>query len=287
MQPEIIDIKSNFPLKKLNSWRVGGCAARYYKPRDLITLLETISLIEGDIYLLGLGSNVLIADNGINATVIHTLGALDNIAVTNDGSIKAEAGVTCAKLAKFCCKHDLNAGAFWAGIPGTVGGALAMNAGAFGGETWDYVSKVEVFNRKGELQLLDASEFEVGYRHVALPKDIFFAAAYFKLPRSQSKTNIKQLLHARSESQPIGKLSCGSVFKNPVGGYAAQLIEQAGLKGVKLGGAQVSTKHSNFILNLGNATAKDLKELICLVQKQVQQKFEIKLETEVKIIGEW
>jgi UDP-N-acetylmuramate dehydrogenase len=207
----------------------------------------------------------------------------------SEGILRVEAGVTCAKVAKFCTKNALKDAAFLAGIPGTMGGALAMNAGAFGGETWNIVSKVETMNRRGQISVRDATSFEVGYRSVKMPAQTWFVAAHLKLTPGDTSTlenEIKALLAKRALTQPIGLPSCGSVFRNPPDDYAARLIESAGLKGHMIGGAQVSLKHANFIINTGTATAADIEALIHWVEAQVLEKTGVKLIREVKIIGE-
>ncbi|MGA2655797.1 MAG: UDP-N-acetylmuramate dehydrogenase, partial [Gammaproteobacteria bacterium] len=237
---------------------------------------------------LGLGSNVLIRDAGINGTVILTQDGLNEL-TCEDNIVRAQAGVTCAKLAKFCAKHGLAEGSFFAGIPGTVGGALAMNAGAFGGETWTHVKAVEMINRQGEIKLRPREEFTVGYRHVSLPKDEWFVAAHFVFPKTNDseteQEKIRLLLRERREKQPIGVLSCGSVFRNPPGNFAAKLIEQCGLKGLKMGDAMVSEKHANFIINIKNARAADIEALILHVQQVVHEQTGIELIPEVRTYG--
>ena len=285
----------NAPLKKLNSWRVGGSAKQLFKPRsidELSQFLPTLSDDDKPIWI-GLGSNVLIADQGIANTVILTLGGIAQLELQADNIIRMEAGVTCAKAAKFCVQHDFIDGEFFAGIPGTIGGALAMNAGAFDGETWRYVTAVETIDKRGKVRVRQSSDYTVGYRHVAGPGITsgpceWFVAAYFKLPQGDGKTtqkNIKSLLKKRGETQPIGLPSCGSVFKNPQGDYAARLIESCDLKGYQIGGAQVSLKHANFIINTGTATAADIADLIRAVQNKVAEVTQINLHTEVRFLG--
>lgn len=286
---------TNAPLKKLNSWRVGGAAKQLFKPTSISDLQNFIGTLDEDdqpIWL-GLGSNVLIADQGIAHSVILTLGGIADMRLCDDGTIRMEAGVTCAKAAKFCVKHDFVNGEFFAGIPGTIGGALVMNAGAFGAETWEYVTAVETIDRNGQTHLRKPDEYTVAYRSVRGPgiqssPNEWFTAGYFRLPKGdgkQTQQNIKALLKKRAESQPIGLPSCGSVFKNPPGDHAARLIEHCELKGYKIGGAEVSPKHANFIINTGDATADDIFRLICHVQTTVAQKTGITLETEVRFLG--
>jgi UDP-N-acetylmuramate dehydrogenase len=277
-------------LTPLNTWHVGGPAKQTYRPTDLGDLCAFLKTLPSDekIIWLGLGSNVLIRDAGIDGTVILTHDGLNELACDNT-IIRAQAGVTCAKLAKFCAKQGLSGGCFFAGIPGTVGGALAMNAGAFGGETWTFVKAVETVNRQGQITLRPASDFKVAYRHVELAEDEWFVAAHFEFTKTDDveaeQEKIRALLKERREKQPIGVLSCGSVFRNPPGGFAAVLIEQCGLKGLQYGDAIVSEKHANFIINIKNAKAADIEALILHVQKVVHEKTGIELIPEVKIYG--
>lgn len=285
------------PLARYTSWHVGGKAKQSYRPADLADLILFLAwmtnkkdtLAQENLVWLGLGSNVLIRDGGIPGTVIITQNRLNNMGQTNEGTIRAEAGVPCAKLAKYCAKSGYTAGAFFSGVPGTVGGALAMNAGAFGGETWTYVVAVETINRKGEIKIRPSKDFQVGYRHVKRPEDEWFVAGHFVFPSGSSETAqqaIRALLRKRSATQPIGEFSCGSVFRNPPNDHAARLIEACGLKGLRQGGAKVSEKHANFIVNDADATAKDIETLIGVVQQRVEETQGVKLITEVHILGE-
>jgi UDP-N-acetylmuramate dehydrogenase len=278
------------PMSKHTSWRLGGPADRYYVPADIDDLQAFLAALEDDIELLwiGLGSNMLVRDGGFRGQVIAPLGALKRIHATDDGGLYAECGVSCSKLARVCLKQGLAGADFFAGIPGTVGGALTMNAGAFGGETWNAVRKVIMIDRKGRISEREPGEFEIGYRHVGLPAAEWFVAAIFDFPvldRAED-SNIRQLLQQRNASQPIGQPSCGSVFKNPPGKHAAQLIEAAGLKGFCLGGACVSDKHANFIISNETTTASDVEALIEHLRNAVAERFDVRLETEVRIVGE-
>ena len=219
---------------------------------------------------------------------IQCLSGLKEIQLRKDGCVYAESGITSGKLARFCQKHDLEGADFLAGIPGTVGGALTMNAGAFGSETWNHVERLTMINRRGELVNRMASEFNVAYRKVSQFPDEWFAAGYFRFTTkiAGQDSNIRQLLQKRNASQPIGLPSCGSVFKNPPGQHAAQLIEAAGLKGHCLGGACVSEKHANFIISGEQTRAADIEALIGFIQQVVEEKFDVELETEVRILGE-
>jgi UDP-N-acetylmuramate dehydrogenase len=278
------------PMSKHTSWRLGGPADRYYVPSDLRDLQNFLAELSTDLDILwvGLGSNMLVRDGGFRGQVIAPLNALNEIQLNQDGSLYVETGVSCAKLAKFCRKQGFAGADFFAGIPGTIGGALAMNAGAFGGETWAAVERLFMLDRRGRLAERSAAEFEVGYRRVKLPQQEWFAAALFRFAERTAgeDSNIRQLLQQRNAAQPIGQPSCGSVFKNPPGKHAAQLIEAAGLKGYCLGAACVSSKHANFIISSSATTASDVEALIEHIRATVVAKFDICLEAEVRIVGE-
>jgi len=278
------------PMSKHTSWRLGGPADRYYVPLDLADLQAFLAGLDADIELLwvGLGSNLLVRDGGIRGQVVAPLNALSEIHLQDDGKVYAECGISCAKLARFCQKNGLAGADFFAGIPGTIGGALTMNAGAFGGETWAVVERAVMIDRRGKLSERRPRDFGIGYRHVDLPPKEWFAAAVFRFERraADDVSSIRELLQQRNATQPIGQPSCGSVFKNPPGKHAAQLIEAAGLKGFRLGGACVSEKHANFIISNETATASDVEALIEHVRRRVEDRFEVRLETEVRIVGE-
>jgi UDP-N-acetylmuramate dehydrogenase len=280
----------NEPMAKHTSWRLGGPADRYYVPADLQDLQHFLASLDADTELLwvGLGSNLLVRDGGFRGQVIAPLNALKRMELQMDGDLYTECGSSCARLAKFCQKNGLGGADFFAGIPGTVGGALAMNAGAFGGETWAAVKQLIMIDRQGELHQREVDEFDVGYRKVRSPRAEWFAAALFYFaPRDASEeSNIRQLLRQRNATQPIGEPSCGSVFKNPPGQHAAQLIEAAGLKGHRLGGARVSDKHANFIISDSDTRAADVEALIDHVRDCVAAQSSVELETEVHIVGE-
>ena len=281
------------PMAPHTSWRVGGPAEIFFEPADADDLAVFLAGLPVDVPLfwMGLGSNLLVRDGGIDGVVIATsrgLGALQRLA---SGAVRAEAGAPCAKLARLCEREGLAGGAFFAGIPGTVGGALAMNAGAFGGETWAQVTRVEVMNRAGARFWRDAAAYEVGYRHVAapIPGEWFIAAEWRFEPADEAASTgpsrVRELLARRAATQPLGLPSCGSVFRNPPGDHAARLIEAAGLKGVRRGDAEVSTKHANFIINRGQARAADIEALIERIQSEVWGRFGVELVPEVRIVG--
>lgn len=281
----------NEPLADYTTWRVGGLAKQLYKPAgiaDLAIFLQQLSLEEPLLWL-GLGSNSLIRDGGFAGTVVLTQGCLKNITLLANQQVRVEAGVSCATMARFCARNNLAHGEFWAGIPGTMGGALRMNAGCFNRETWQSVLTVETINRQGERRIREASEFTIAYRHVEGLDNEWFIAATCQLSKGNKENSfalIKELLEHRANTQPTNEYNCGSVFKNPSDHFAARLIEECGLKGQQLGGAMVSTKHANFIINQSKASAYDIESLIELVRHTVQQKFSIDLICEVQFIGE-
>lgn len=282
----------NEPLADYTTWRVGGPAAVLYKPasvEDLQLFLQRIPADEPLLWL-GLGSNSLIRDRGFSGTVILTQGSLKELSLLSADTVRVEAGVSCAQMARFSARNQLSGGEFWAGIPGTMGGALRMNAGCHGGETWNSVVEVMTMTRQGEIRCRSPKEFEIAYRHVAGLQDEWFIAATCRLQpgdKDKSLQLIKELLERRANTQPTSEYNCGSVFRNPPGDYAARLIESCGLKGYSLGGAQVSTKHANFIINRGGeAKASEIESLIELVQASVFEKAQIELVREVHLIGE-
>ncbi len=273
------------------SWRAGGVARRTYVPADLGDLAAMLASLPSDepVLFVGLGSNLLVRDGGVRGTVVLMHNVLTDMKM-EDGLVYAESGVTCAKLAKFCAKEAKQGAEFFAGIPGTLGGALAMNAGCYGSETWNTVKRVTTINRRGELHTRDAAEFVPTYRHIGMPvADEWFVAAWLELASGdahEAKQKIKALLAKRLASQPLNLPSAGSTFRNPEGDYAARLIEASGLKGYIIGGAQVSEKHANFIVNIGGATALDIELLIKHMRDTVQQKQGVLLQQEVKVLGE-
>ena len=283
-------LRQDAPLAPYTSWRVGGPARCLYVPADLEDLAAFLaSLPPGEpVFWLGLGSNVLVRDGGIPGTVILTAGALGRIELTAEGRVRVEAGVACAKVARFAARRGLEGAEFLAGIPGTMGGALVMNAGAWGGETWALVDRVETLDRAGRLRERPAADYRPAYRTVRGPSGEWFAAAHLRLPAgdpSAATARIRDLLRRRAESQPLGQPSCGSVFRNPPGDFAGRLVESCGLKGLRVGGAGVSEKHANFIVNLGGATAADIEALVRRVRDTVERTHGVRLETEVKVVG--
>ncbi len=286
-----VRVRRDEPMSRHTSWHVGGPAEVFFNPRnreDLAAFLKTLAP-DVPIQWIGLGSNLLIRDGGLKGVVISTHGTLDRLDRLNQNEVYGGAGTACARIAKQCVKWGLGPAEFFAGIPGTLGGALAMNAGAFGGETWRHVLEVETIDRRGQVHTRAASEFQWSYRQVTPPaQGEWFVAAKltFERDKTADDAQIRELLERRKAAQPIGEWSCGSVFTNPPGDHAARLIDTAGLKGFRIGDAAVSEKHANFIINHGNATAADLERLIQHVQDTVEQVHGVKLHPEVRIVGE-
>lgn len=283
----------NESLVHYNTWRVGGVAQRLYKPADLADLSLFLQSCPKDepLLWLGLGSNSLIREGGVLGTVIITQGCLNELTLIDSKTIRVEAGVSCAKMARFAARNNLTGGEFWAGIPGTMGGALRMNAGCFNGETWDNVTDVETMTRDGVIHHRKPSDFEIAYRHVSgLKSDEWFVAATFQLTpgdKEASLSSIKALLDRRALTQPTSEYNCGSVFRNPPKDFAARLIESCGLKGFALGDAVVSEKHANFIINReGRASAEEIEALISHVHQTVLKQQAVDLIREVHFLGE-
>jgi UDP-N-acetylmuramate dehydrogenase len=278
-------------MSRHTSWHVGGPAEVFFNPRDRTDLAAFLRSLPAQvpIHWIGLGSNMLVRDGGLPGVVIATYGALEHLERVSETMVFAEAGVACARIAKQCIRWGLGPAEFLAGIPGTLGGALAMNAGAFGGETWRHVLDVQTIDRAGVEHLRSAAEFKVGYRNVNPPvADEGFLAArlFFEKKPGANEADVRALLARRKATQPIGAWSCGSVFTNPPGDHAARLIEAAGLKGFRIGDAAVSVKHANFIVNYGAATAADVERLIEHVRETVARIHGVHLVPEVRILGE-
>jgi len=291
MLPVRGELRYDASLAGFTTWRVGGPAECLFRPldrQDLIAFLSTLPRTT-PLTWLGLGSNVLVRDGGVPGVVIVTASRLRAMALEEDGRIYVEAGVPCAHVARFCSVHGQAGAEFLAGIPGTMGGALAMNAGAFGGETWTWVDEVETLDREGTVRRRKPQDYEVGYRKVRGPQGEYFLGAWLRLQAGDidsAQRRIRELLARRNRTQPTRWPNCGSVFKNPPGEAAAHLIEACGLKGQRIGGAKISEMHANFIINSGGATASDIERLIELARETVKARFAIELELEVRIIGE-
>ncbi|MGC9205904.1 UDP-N-acetylmuramate dehydrogenase [Acidithiobacillus sp.] len=277
-------------MQRHTSWRVGGPADRFYLPgtlEDLQGFLRHFAV--PPLTWIGLGSNVLVRDAGLRGTTICLANTLDQIVLAENDLLRVGAGAGAVKIAHFAAKAGLAGAEFLAGIPGTLGGCLSMNAGAHGGDTWSLVEWVEVMHPHGEIQRLAPQDFQIGYREVHGHGDACFVAAGLRLIPEES-TAVMQRLRAwqekRAATQPLEWPSCGSVFRNPAGDHAARLIEAAGLKGKARGQAEVSSQHANFIINRGDAQAADIEALVEDVQTQVQQQFGIRLQAEMRILGE-
>ncbi len=285
------ELREHEPMSRHTSWKTGGVADYFYRAADIDDLAVFMSVLPDDMPVtwVGLGSNLLVRDGGLSGVVISVVGILNELVLINEKEIAVGAGIHCVKAARFAAKKGLAGIEFLAGIPGTIGGALAMNAGAYGGEIWRTIKQVETINRQGKRSTYSKDQFDIGYRSVSLPEDEWFVACKMELEISSKdivEGKIKTMLSERAASQPLGQNSCGSVFRNPPGDHAARLIEACGLKGKQIGGAAVSEKHANFIINVGTATSSEIEQLLDLVQSTVFEKYAINLIPEVRIIGE-
>ena len=276
-------IKLNEPMSKHCSLRTGGQTSQFFVPQDEAALSNFLKNNKTQLLFVGLGSNLLVRDRGFDGTTIHTKN-FNSLDISKD-FIDSGAGTSLAKLSRFS-QANLKYGAeFLSAIPGSVGGALAMNAGAFGSEIWQYVVSVKTINLTGDIQERFPSDYKINYRSVIHHfSGEFFISARFNFDLKQPQDNVRDLLHKRNSTQPIGLASCGSVFKNPKDTYAAKLIESSGLKGFCIGGACVSEKHANYIINQNNASAMDIENLIAHIQNTIKDKHNIELETEIIII---
>ncbi len=283
-------LRYNEPLASYTSWAVGGPAKCFFEPaavQDLALFLAQRAVAE-DLLWIGLGSNLLIADAGFDGSVIRFGGSIANIRILDDCCIDCDAGAPCARVARTCAKAGCVGVEFLAGIPGTMGGALKMNAGAAGHALWEYVTRVRCIDRKGRVRTQAASEFDVAYRQVDGLGEGAFIGCELQLERGDaaaSQRQIRDLLLLRDRRQPSRVRSCGSVFRNPPGDYAGRLIEASGLKGTACGGAVVSTRHANFIINSGAATASEINALMHLMKAEVHAAYGVWLQPEVQIAG--
>ncbi len=276
-------LKYDEPMSKHCSLRAGGITREFCSPENIEELSEFLNHNHLPVLFLGLGSNLLVRDNGFNGVTIHTK-HLNELSFSN-GLIGAEVGATLAKLSRFAQTNLKHGAEFLSAIPGSVGGSLAMNAGAFGSEIWQYVVSVRTINLDGKIQQRGKSYFVIDYRSVTHNHvDEFFISAQFDFDLEEANDNVRDLLHKRNSTQPIGLASCGSVFKNPNGNYAAKLIEESGLKGYCIGGACVSEKHANYIINQDNASSSDIEKLILHIQNTVKTLHKVELEPEIVII---
>ena len=284
------ELRYNEPMSRHTSWRAGGPAEVFFLPDSIEDLSAFLADLDKDtpIFWHGVGTNLLVRDGGIAGVVISATKILRHLERVDSYLVRAGAGLPCTQLARQCIRWGLGPSEFFAGIPGTVGGALAMNAGAHGGETWERVESVRTIDRNGELHQHAPAEYSVGYRSVTGPANEWFLEATFRFEPDvePSMETLKAMLERRKSTQPLGLPSCGSVFRNPPGDFSARLIEAAGLKGHRIGGAEVSTKHANFIINRENASATDIEELIEHVRQTVLDEHGIALQHEVRIVGE-
>jgi len=282
-------IKSNVSLKELCSYNTGGLAEFYAEPKSVIELQAALEYARDEdleITIIGSGYNILIADEGITGLVIN-MSSLDKFVAFEDDLIYAGAGVELDGLVEYLALRGVAGLEDMSGIPGTIGGAVRMNAGAFGTEIKDVAHSVAICGFDGELSVVMAEDAGFGYRRADGLKGII-TGAWFKLGEDSVETLIAKritILEKRVEKQPLDYPSCGSVFKRPEGNYAGALIEKCGLKGHRIGGAMVSDKHANFVLNVGDASGKDIHDLICYVQKVVHEQTGVMLEREVRFLG--
>ena len=276
-------LKINEPMSKHCSLRSGGETSEFFQPLDILELSKFLKNNTKPILMVGLGSNLLVRDKGFDGVTIHTKNLKElNI---SDNFIESGAGTSLAKLSRFALANFKYGAEFLSAIPGSVGGALAMNAGAFGSEIWQYVVSVKTMSYSGEIKDRKPSDFENTYRStIHKNSNEFFVSAVFNFNLKEQNDDVSELLKKRNSTQPIGLPSCGSVFKNPKNHFAAKLIESSGLKGYCIGGACVSEKHANYIINQDNATAQDIENLIAHIQDVIKQQFDIELETEIIII---
>ncbi|MDG2107249.1 MAG: UDP-N-acetylmuramate dehydrogenase [Woeseiaceae bacterium] len=277
-------------MSRHTSWRAGGPAEVFFVPssiEDLSKFLRKLD-VEIPIFWHGVGSNLLVRDGGFPGVVISATKILRGLERIGHFVVNAGSGLPCTQLARQCVRWELGPSEFFAGIPGTVGGALAMNAGAHGGETWERVESVRTIDRSGNIHERAPNEYTVGYRSVTGPENEWFLGAklHFEMDAKPSLETMKDMLERRKMTQPLGLPSCGSVFRNPEGDYSARLIETAGLKGHRIGGAEVSKKHANFIINRENASATDIEKLIEHVRQTVIDEHGVSLVHEVQIVGE-
>ncbi len=284
------EIRYDEPMSRHTSWRAGGPAQEFFVPASVEDLSEFLMRLDAStpIFWHGVGSNLLVRDGGLPGVVVSASKILRDLERVDHYLVRAGAGVPCTQLARQCIRWNLGPSEFFAGIPGTVGGALAMNAGAHGGETWERVDSVRSIDRRGEIHQRAPGEYSIAYRSVTGPANEWFLGADFRFEQdvTPSFETLNAMLARRKSTQPLGLPSCGSVFRNPPGDHAARLIEAAGLKGHRIGGAEVSEKHANFIINRDEASATDIEELIEYVRQTVFDVHGVELTHEVRIVGE-
>ena len=279
----------NEPLSRHTSWKAGGTADIFFRPNDRNDLSDFLKSNDCIITWIGNGTNILVRDGGVRGAVISTCKSFNQIELIDKSNCMVEVGISCFELAMYAAKNNFGPAAFFSGIPGSIGGALTMNAGCFGNETWEFVKSVEVMDRNGEIHHLNQKDFLISYRSVVFPFPLWFLSCVMSFPEEGFTTieELKSMRDSRLERQPLTENTCGSVFKNPDGNHAGDLIERSDLKGFRIGGCAVSDKHANFIVNDKEATAKDIETLIKHIQKTVKNRYGIDLETEVRIIGEY
>ncbi|MBW8072648.1 MAG: UDP-N-acetylmuramate dehydrogenase [Ferrovum sp.] len=291
------ELRRNEPMSQHVTWRAGGRARQFYRPRHRQDFLEFLNArpAQETLFLLGLGSNLLVRDGGIDATVVQLHGALKEVTWEEKGCLRIDAGVPAPKVARLAARAGCAGAEFLAGIPGTMGGVLAMNAGCYGAEIWNFVHQVETVDRQGILRWRTPADYDIGYRSVGLREECrkgteeWFLSALLRFPEGDAETakrHIRSLLAQRVADQPLEFPNAGSVFRNPAGDYAARLIECCDLKGKCIGGAEVSRKHANFIINRGQATATDIETLIAEIQSRILAEKGVYLHPEVRIVGE-
>ena len=285
-----LELRLNEPMERHTSLRIGGAAEVMAFPKteeELAELLKLSALLDCKCAILGAGTNVLAPDEGVSGLVICLKDCLNGMEKLSGTRIRVMAGVTMSRAAVFAANLGLSGLEFAHGIPGTIGGGVYMNAGAYGGEICQICYRVEVMDRQGNTRWLSNAEMEFSYRHSVLEttEDIVICAEFNLTPDQpeEIKARMKELIGKRSASQPLDLPSAGSAFKRPVGGYAAAIIDQAGLKGFRVGNAGISEKHAGFAVNLGGATAKDMKELLQTVSDRVFAQSGIRLEPEIRI----
>ncbi len=288
--PAVCELRYNEPLRLHTSFRIGGPAEVMALPKsreELAEVLKQSALLGCKCAILGAGTNVLAPDEGVSGLVICLKDCLDGMSQIDDTHIRVMAGVTMTRAAVYAAGRELSGLEFAHGIPGTVGGGVYMNAGAYGGELCQVVDSVEIMDKCGNIRILSKEEMGFSYRHSILEEtgDIVISAVFALQPKpaDEIKAYMKELMGKRSASQPLDMPSAGSAFKRPKQGYAAALIDEAGLKGFRVGGAAVSTKHAGFVVNMGGATAADVRSVLTQVADKVYENSGIRLEPEVRI----
>ena len=279
------------PMYKHTSWRVGGAAEMFYVPRDKASLVQLMCQLPGNVpvFWFGLGSNLLVRDAGIAGMVVCTFKGMDQIERIARDTVYVQAGVTSARVARYCARHGLEGAEFLAAIPGSFGGALAMNAGAFEVDTWSVVDQLECLDRDGNIHWFEKKDIRYAYRQVALPEQHWIVGARIKLRAIRGldlRRRLRELVKTRKNTQVVQTVKAGSVFKNPENDTAERLLEASGMKGESIGDAEFSSRHANFIVNRGQASAADIEALIARAQRTVQKHTGVKLQPEVCIVGQ-